>query len=83
MASKQTSKANETGFLNSGNNKPCRTKSNTIVCNAKRAGFLTKSYPFVLIFKCSFVVTNNNQTSLFTSLKLTTKISLIKQTLIQ
>ena len=48
MASKQTSKANETGFLNSGNNKPCILKA--IVYNAKRAGFLTKSYPFVLIF---------------------------------
>lgn len=30
MASKQTSKANETGFLNSGNNKPCITKSNSL-----------------------------------------------------
>lgn len=30
MASKQTSKANETGFLNSGNNKPCISKSNSL-----------------------------------------------------
>ena len=30
MASKQTSKANETGFLNIGNNKPCISKSNSL-----------------------------------------------------
>lgn len=82
MASKQTSKANETGFLNSGNNKPCITKSNSL--NNKKGGISHEVLPFCLdFFKCSFVVTNNNQTSLFTSLKLTTKISLIKQTLIQ
>ena len=50
----------------------------------KKGGISHEVLPFCLdFFKCSFVVTNNNQTSLFTSLKLTTKISLIKQTLIQ